>query len=139
MQFDIKNNINEISRICDEVQKFCNENDVSEEKYHDVALILDEMITNIINYAYPDGGEHNFTMKIEKNDDWINISLIDNGIAFDPLSLENPDTESSIEERQIGGLGIFIVKQLSEVVEYSRIDDKNKLDIKISIHNKQGE
>ncbi|MDR2268058.1 MAG: ATP-binding protein [Holosporaceae bacterium] len=139
MQFNIKNDINEVSRICDEVQAFCEKEGVSEEKYHDLALILDEMITNVINYAYPDGGEHTFILKIEKINDRINISLVDNGVPFDPLSLGDPDTESSIEERQIGGLGIFIVKQLSEIVEYSRIDDKNNLDIKVSIHNKEGE
>ncbi len=136
MLINIKNEISEISRVCDEVKKFCDENEISHETYHDIILILDEMVTNIINYAYPDGREHTFTLFMEKKEERIYIKLSDNGIAFDPLKKADPDTDSSLEERQIGGLGIFIVKQLSESIEYKRIDDENQLNIVISILNK---
>ncbi len=135
MLLNIKNEISEINRICDEVEKFCNDHNISDEKYHDIILILDELVTNVINYAYPNGGEHIFTLDIQKIDDCIYIVLSDSGIPFDPLAKDDPDIESSLEERRIGGLGIFIVKQLSEIVEYSRIDDKNQLNITVSIHN----
>jgi anti-sigma regulatory factor (Ser/Thr protein kinase) len=88
------------------------ENSVSEEKYHDIALILDEVVTNVISYAYPDGKDHEFTLNIDKNGDRIKIKIVDDGIAFDPLVKIDPDVDSTIEERQIGGLGIFIVKKL---------------------------
>jgi anti-sigma regulatory factor (Ser/Thr protein kinase) len=100
---------------------------------------LDEVITNIINYAYPDDGEHVFELDINKKEERICIKLSDNGIAFDPLGKDDPDVESSLEERQIGGLGIFIVKQLSETVKYSRVDDKNLLDVIVSIRNDKGD
>ena len=136
MLISLKNDVNEIARLCDEVKKFCEENGVSDEKYHDIVLILDEIVTNVINYAYPDGGTHTFTLDLRKEgDDRISMKLSDDGIPFDPLARDNPDTESSLEERQIGGLGIFIVKQLSEVVEYSRTDDKNHLSVTVSILN----
>lgn len=137
MLIKIKNNVDEIARLCDEVKKFCDDNGVSEEKYHDIVLILDELATNVINYAYPDGGTHTFTLDLHKDgDDRIVMKLSDDGIPFDPLARDNPDTESSLEEREIGGLGIFIVKQLSEVVEYSRVDDKNHLNVTVSVMNK---
>ncbi len=136
MLISLKNDVNEIARLCDEVKKFCEENGVSDEKYHDIVLILDEIVTNVINYAYPDGGTHTFTLDLRKEgDDRISMKLSDDGIPFDPLARDNPDTESSLEERQIGGLGIFIVKQLSEVVEYSRTDDKNHLSVTVSVLN----
>jgi anti-sigma regulatory factor (Ser/Thr protein kinase) len=138
MLVKIKNNIEEISRVCDKVREFCAENNISDEKYHDIVLILDEVVTNVINYAYPDGNEHVFALKINKEGEHIAIKLIDNGIPFDPLVRADPDVDSSIEERQIGGLGIFIVKQLSEVVEYSRIDDQNQLNITVALYNKEG-
>ena len=137
MQIKIKNNVDEIARLCDEVKKFCDDNGVSEDKYHDIVLILDELATNVINYAYPDGGTHTFTLDLHKDgDERIVMKLSDDGIPFDPLARDNPDTESSLEEREIGSLGIFIVKQLSEVVEYSRVDDKNHLIVIVSIMNK---
>lgn len=135
MLLNIKNEINEINRICDEVQKFCKDHNISDEKYHDIILILDEVVTNIINYAYPDGGEHIFTLDLQEQEGHIFIKLADSGMPFDPLAKSDPDIESSLEERKIGGLGIFIVKQLSEIVEYSRIDDKNHLNIIVSIHS----
>lgn len=144
MLIKIENNVDEISRLCDEVKKFCEDNQVSDDKYHDIVLILDEMVTNVISYAYPDGGVHTFTLDIHKGDDQrIYIKLVDDGIPFDPLGKEEADTESSLEERQIGGLGIFLVKQLAETVEYSRMDDKNNLGIVVSMlchsHEKEAE
>jgi anti-sigma regulatory factor (Ser/Thr protein kinase) len=137
MLVKIKNNIEEISRVCDKIREFCVEIGAPDEKYHDLVLILDEIVANVINYAYPDGKEHTFTLQMDKEGEYISITLVDDGIPFDPLSQEDPDVDSSIEERQIGGLGIFIVKQLSEVVEYSRVDDQNRLYIRVSICNKE--
>lgn len=134
MHINIKNNIEEISRICDIVKDFCNNRNIPKEKYHDIILILDELVSNVINYAYPDGGEHMFTIDLQEEEGGkLCIKIVDSGIAFNPLQKEEADTESSLEERQIGGLGIFIVKQLASSVEYSRIDNKNNLDIIVSV------
>lgn len=134
MLINLKNDVGEVARLCDEVKKFCDENKIPDEKYHDIVLILDELVTNVINYAYPDGEEHTFTLELRKDCcDKIFMKLTDDGIPFDPLAKDKPDTESSLEEREIGGLGIFIVKQLSEVVEYSRKDDKNHLNVTVSL------
>jgi anti-sigma regulatory factor (Ser/Thr protein kinase) len=138
MLFEIKNRIDEIERLCDEVKEFCSANNIPEEKYHDIVLVLDEMVTNVIMYAYPDGGEHTFSLEIEITDEnFVNIAIVDNGIAFDPLGKDDPNTSSDIEEREIGGLGIFLVKQLAECVEYSRVDEHNKLNVKISMSRKE--
>lgn len=134
MLIKIENKVDEISRLCDEIKQFCVDNNVSDDKYHDIVLILDEMVTNVISYAYPDGRVHTFTLDIHKgNDQRIYMKLVDDGIPFNPLAQEEADTDSSLEERQIGGLGIFIVKHLAEAVEYSRLDDKNNLDVVVSI------
>lgn len=134
MLIKIENKVDEISRLCDEIKKFCEDNSVSDAKYHDIVLILDEMVTNVISYAYPDGGVHTFTLDIHKGDDHrIYMKLVDDGIPFDPLAQADADTNSSLEERQIGGLGIFIVKHLAETVEYFRLEDKNNLNIVVSM------
>jgi len=137
MLIKIKNSISEIEKVCDQVKSFCSENGISDEKYHDIVLILDEIVTNVINYAYPPEEEHVFALSITKDNEYIYIKLIDAGIAFNPLSIEDPDVASSIEDRAIGGLGIFLVRQLSEFVEYSRVDNKNHLDIKVAVCNRE--
>ena len=140
MLVKMKNDREEIARLCDEVKKFCDDNAVPEERYHNMVLILDELVTNVISYAYPEGGEHIFTVEFKKeSDERVLMEIVDDGIPFDPLARDNPDTESSLEEREIGGLGIFLVKQLSEDVKYSRIDDKNHLSITVSILNNDEE
>lgn len=136
MQLKIKNTVDEIPSICDKVKEFCEEHGVSDEKYHDIILIIDEVATNVISYAYPDGEEHLFSLDIDVNEKGrICIKLTDDGIPFNPLQQESADTDSSLEERQIGGLGIFIVKHLAETVEYSRMDDKNNLYIAVSVRS----
>ncbi|MDR1982418.1 MAG: ATP-binding protein [Holosporaceae bacterium] len=137
MLIKIKNNIEEINKVCDKAKKFCEKNDIPEKKYHDIVLILDEIVTNVINYAYPDGNDHEFNLEIKKSGNYIIIRLVDNGIPFDPLISTDPDVSSSLKERKVGGLGIFIVKQLSEIVEYSRINGKNQLSVTVAIYNKE--
>ena len=132
MLVELKNNIEEIDRLCKIVEDFCKKNGI-DYKYHDVALILDEMVTNVINYAYPDGKPHDFYLEIEKKDEHLHMRLVDNGVAFDPLKEDVADTESDLEDRPIGGLGIFLVKQLSEDVAYERKNDQNHLFIKVSL------
>ena len=95
-------------------------------------LACDEALTNIVRYS----GAKALMFSCQKQGEELLVSFLDDGIPFDPLARDNPDTESSLEEREIGGLGIFIVKQLSEVVEYSRVDDKNHLIVIVSIMNK---
>lgn len=133
MLMRLKNNLNEISHMCDDIEQFCQDNAIPQAKTHDILLIIDELVTNVINYAYPQDEEHEFFLYMDKVDDLVHIKIVDSGIAFDPLAKTDPNTALSLEERQIGGLGIFLVKRLSEEVKYSRIDDKNQLYIKVSL------
>ena len=63
----------------------------------------------------------------------LNISFADNGIPYNPLEATEPDTTLSAEEREIGGLGIFMVKKMTEIMEYEYKDDKNILTLVIAI------
>ena len=133
MLIKIKNNRQEIERVCEEIKNFCREQEINDGKYHDIVLIVDEVISNVINYAYPDQQEHEFSLEMMKHNERVYIRIIDGGIPFDPLTKNDPDTLSDLEERQVGGLGIFLVRQLSDYVEYSRVDDKNHLSIIVKL------
>ena len=90
-------------------------------------VVIEEIFVNISNYAYKDG---NGICKIKLDYDGKNkITIIfeDNGIKFNPLDQEDPDITLSAEEREIGGLGIFMVKKMMDNLEYKYEDNKNIL------------
>ena len=139
MLLEIKNQISEIGRVCDIVKDFCDMNNIRGTGYHNVILVLDEMLTNIIRYAFEDGLEHTFTLQIEKKGKCVCIELVDAGVPFDPVAQGAPDVESDVNERKIGGLGIFLAKQLSEEMKYQRLNNENHLKIRVSIENKENQ
>lgn len=97
-------------------------------------LAIEEAVVNVMEYAFPDDDKHEFTLTAEvedpKDDAVVKFVLTDSGIPFDPTKEEDPDVTLSAEERQIGGLGIFLVKNIMQSVEYSRVDGQNVLTMK---------
>jgi anti-sigma regulatory factor (Ser/Thr protein kinase) len=92
-------------------------------------VVFDELLTNIISYAYPDGKEHDIGIKVELSADRLKVSMVDDGIPFNPLGVETPDTDLPLEEREIGGLGIHLVRRMMDKVSYRRRIDKNVITV----------
>ena len=94
-------------------------------------VAVEEIFVNIAHYAYTHGGG-TARISAEFDDSGRVLTLIfeDTGIPYDPLAKPDPDITLSAEERQIGGLGIFMVKKSMDSMEYERRDDKNILTIK---------
>ena len=98
-----------------------------------LAVAVDELFSNIARYAYGDG-EGEATVRIEKLDrPAIRITFLDRGVPYDPLKNEDPDTTLSVEERKIGGLGIYMVKKSMDAVTYRYQDGQNILVIEKNI------
>lgn len=81
-------------------------------------LVVEEIVVNIVNYAYPEGVDGELNVSITANDAEITLVFADSGTPFDPLAKDDPDTTLGIDERPIGGLGIFLVKQMMDTVTY---------------------
>lgn len=97
----------------------------------EIELCLEEILVNIINYAYPNGpGEMDISCGLADNGA-LTINVSDQGVPFDILSVDQPDISASVDERHIGGLGIFFVKQLMDDVHYRRENNKNILTLTI--------
>lgn len=90
-------------------------------------LVIEEAFTNVVNYAYDDSDEHCIEIVFEMQDKILSISLIDDGIAYDPTQNATPDLSLSVEERKIGGLGVYLIKTMMDEVEYERKAGKNIL------------
>jgi anti-sigma regulatory factor (Ser/Thr protein kinase) len=102
---------------------------LSEGNIFNVNLILGELITNIIKHAYKDNKEHYFQlfMNYEPNDSMVEMIFIDDGIPFDPVCYPLPDVNLPIEKREIGKLGICLVRNIADFIEYKRENGINKL------------
>ena len=96
-----------------------------------IDIAIDELFSNIAHYAYnPETGEATVRVEVVEDPLSVIITFIDNGVPYDPLKQEDPDTTLSIEERQIGGLGIYMVKKTMDDITYEYKDGKNILAIK---------
>ena len=89
-------------------------------------IAFDEIISNVLNHG-SEGGFPEVVVRISSRDGELQCEIEDNGVAFDPLEMPAPDTTQSVEDRPIGGLGIHLVRELMDRVEYARIDDRNRL------------
>lgn len=94
-----------------------------------VQLSVDEACTNIINHAYTDKNEGKIAIRCVMADKKFVVNIIDWGKPFDPTAKPKPDTESGLDERKAGGLGIFFIRKFMDEVSYSRSDCMNLLTI----------
>lgn len=97
-----------------------------------IAIVVDELFSNIAHYAYnPEVGPATVCVEVTEGDEpTVSITMIDGGVPYDPLAKEDPDITASAEERDIGGLGIFMVKQMMDDIEYRYEDGKNILTVR---------
>ncbi|MBQ7511603.1 MAG: ATP-binding protein [Prevotella sp.] len=90
-------------------------------------LAIEEAVVNVMNYAYPQGKQGDVNIEAIADDERLTFVISDSGAAFDPTAKEEADTTLSVEERPIGGLGIYLVRQLMDTINYERVDGKNVL------------
>ena len=100
-------------------------------------LVCEELVVNIVDCAYPEDSDGYLDVEIEKDETAITIRLKDGGVAFNPLEKEMPDITKPLEERRIGGLGIFITLKKMDGVNYEYTDGENVLTIKKNISHEE--
>lgn len=95
-----------------------------------IDLAIDEIFTNIASYAYKSGtGDATVQLDFDEGSRTVSITFIDSGIEYNPLEKPDPDVTLSAEEREIGGLGIFLVKKVMDGIKYKRENGLNILTI----------
>ena len=127
----VKNDLSELNKIFDDVETLCARHNLSEDLCNNLCLCIDEIFSNIIKYAYDDDKEHDVDIILDFNEREriIKITVIDDGVPFNPLEAKEPDLFEDLLEREIGSLGIFIVSNIMCKIEYNRISGKNMLEM----------
>lgn len=117
--------MNELDRIVQWIEEIAEKFELSPGVVFNLNLVIEEAFTNIVNYAFTDLQKHSIEIQIELENQVLSLSITDDGIAYDPTLKEEPDITLRAEEREIGGLGIFLIRKIMDSVKYQRIDNKN--------------
>jgi sigma-B regulation protein RsbU (phosphoserine phosphatase) len=136
LEMSIAADIAEIARIHQATEKFSGETTIPAAATQKMNIILDELLNNTISYGFDDPKGHEIHVNIELNDDHITLKIIDDGIPFNPFTHSDPDTSLSIDERAIGGLGVMLVKKLTDSQVYHRLSDRNVNTLTIKLESK---
>src|SRR5262249_41539980 len=127
MNVVINNDISEVDRVHRSVSQFCREHGLSSEVEGDLGLALEEILVNVIRHGHPEGGKHEIQVQLALEQDCVIATVEDDGMPFNPLEAPEPDLDSPIETRPIGGLGIHLVRSITDGLEYSRHEGRNRL------------
>ena len=123
----LANDISEIGKLNEFVEAIGSELSLSLDVIFNLNLVLEEAVVNVINYAYPKEEHQSIYISAHLHEGSIVLVVTDTGKEFDPTLAPDVDITLSADERPIGGLGIFLIRQIMNEVRYERIDGKNIL------------
>jgi anti-sigma regulatory factor (Ser/Thr protein kinase) len=116
------------------VAAFVSEQGIAADDAARILILLEELLTNLVKYGYPDRPEPGRAeIALALNGSRLEIEFIDDGCAFDPLAGPPPNLDAPLEERLIGGLGLHLLRSLSDVVRYERRNNKNVIRLSRSV------
>ena len=123
----IKNKVSELEKVAQFVEEIGEELGLSMELQMNLNLVMEEMVTNVSFYAYPQDEEADIELLAKSDGKELTFVLSDQGKEFDPTAKEDTDLDVNPADRELGGMGIFIVKNIMNKVTYQRLEGKNLL------------
>jgi sigma-B regulation protein RsbU (phosphoserine phosphatase) len=127
LELTVENQISEIPRVNTAFNEFSERQGMPHGVAGKVNVILDELLTNIVSYAYPDEARHEIKIRAELSEHLLRLVIDDDGLPFNPFLVVAPDTSLPMEEREAGGLGIHLVRKMVDEVSYQRRIDGNSV------------
>jgi sigma-B regulation protein RsbU (phosphoserine phosphatase) len=126
----LTNNVQEVPLLAGFVDEVCEAMEFDMSMTMQMNLAIEEAVVNVIDYAYPPDKKGEILIEAECNEKCLKFTITDSGRPFDPTAKEEADTTLSLEDRPIGGLGIYLVRQLMSSINYERTDGKNILTLR---------
>jgi sigma-B regulation protein RsbU (phosphoserine phosphatase) len=125
IEMRIENKLSEIENVKVRFNYFSKQAGLSKDLRRKLNLVFDELLNNVISYAYDDGDAHEIKLDFELAGGHLTVSITDDGVPFNPFEADAPDTTIGLDERKVGGLGIHLVRSLMDKAIYQRRVDKN--------------
>jgi anti-sigma regulatory factor (Ser/Thr protein kinase) len=119
----VHNTTADCSKLSDFLAEYVSANNISDEVHNDLRLVLEEAFVNIASYAFIAGKTHKVSIELSNTANTVSITFIDDGIAFNPLL--DRDIQIDTEDHCEGGMGIHIIKSLTDQQVYDRIENRN--------------
>jgi len=134
-EFTVRSRLSELAVVNDRVEAFGKQSELPSAVLSKLKLIFDEVMSNLVSYAYPDDTEHDIKVQLEVTGHRVVVTIADDGVPFNPLSVAPPDTATPLMEREPGGLGIHLVRNLVDEAAYERRGDRNILTLGIRLES----
>lgn len=125
LRLRVRNRVTEIDRVNASFNDFADQRRIPTMIRQKVNLLFDELLNNIISYAFEDDADHEIDISVELIGQRLSITIADDGTPFDPFALPDPDTTLPLDERSVGGLGIHLVRKVMDEASYERQGTKN--------------
>ena len=122
-----------------EFDAFAQQQELSGPVARKIKIALDDLLNNIVSYGYPEAPSRGIEILLEIADQRLSVTVIDDGIPFNPLDQKPPRTDESLEDRQIGGLGVHLVRNLADDLSYRRENETNVLTIVFDLSLEESE
>ena len=126
-QLTLPNDVKQVPLLAEFIDGICEAAEVDMMLTMQLNLAIEEAVVNVMNYAYPAGTEGTVCIDAQVSNGVLQFVISDSGAPFDPTARAEVDTTLSAEERGIGGLGIHIVRQIMDSIDYKRVDGRNVL------------
>jgi anti-sigma regulatory factor (Ser/Thr protein kinase) len=136
INLSMQNNLKDLAVLMNQASAFLESQSLPETVVYRANLVMEEVLTNVVKYAFEDTAEHEINVELSVNDDDLAIRFEDDGREFDPLAVPPPVTKKSLEEADVGGLGVYLVRKSLSSIEYRRDRSKNVLDTRIRLGSK---
>lgn len=129
LRIEAENRLDEIDRVNEAFEAFSAGHGLPPRVRRALKLVFDDVIHNIIAYAYDDGERHTIEVTVEVGADRVSVRISDDGHPFNPASQTPPDVALTLEDREVGGLGIHLMGSLMDEVTYTRQADRNMIEL----------
>jgi serine/threonine-protein kinase RsbW len=121
----IRNDLSEIAIVRDALDRLGRDLEVPTRALMQLQVALDEIVSNVIKYSWPDGGKHEFNVRITASATSVSLDIFDDGQPFDPGQAPEPNAPLKGQRPRPGGIGIHMVRKLVDDLAYERIDGRN--------------
>jgi|SRR6187551_3407101 len=121
----IRNEIPQLALLSAAIDRIGREHALAQKPLVQLQVTLDEIVSNVIKYAWPEGGSHEIRIRITVDAGKVKVDVADDGVSFDPRNAAPPGPPPLGQRRRPGGVGLHMVRQLMDAFEYTRIDGWN--------------